>query len=128
MQTDQITLALPRRRPFFGIAHLVLGGLAARLDLTLESLDDMQLALENVLARADADGDVTVAVRVTGDALEASVGPFDEHELPGELERDAGGGVTLRRLLDTVVDSAEVEQRERGRWVTLTKTIGRESA
>ena len=33
--TDEIRLTLPRERPFYGIAHLVLGGLAVRLDLTV---------------------------------------------------------------------------------------------
>ena len=45
MTADEITLALPRERPFFGVAHLVLGGLAVRLDLGFEQLEDLQVAL-----------------------------------------------------------------------------------
>ena len=36
--SDEITLTLPRDREFHRIAHLVLGGLALRLELTIETL------------------------------------------------------------------------------------------
>ena len=50
---DEITLTLPRAPEFQRVAHLVLGGLAARLNLTVESLEDLQLALDAVLDRMD---------------------------------------------------------------------------
>ena len=37
--------------PYHGVARLVVGGLAARLDLSYEDLEDLQLALESVLER-----------------------------------------------------------------------------
>ena len=46
---DEITLTIPRDPEFHRVAHLVLGGLAARLDLTIESLEDIQLALDALL-------------------------------------------------------------------------------
>ena len=53
--TDEIVLTLPRDREFHGVAHLVVGGLGSRLDLTIEHLEDLQLALEALL-RVRADG------------------------------------------------------------------------
>ena len=45
--SDVVTLQLPRERDFFGVAHLVLGGLGARFDLTYDVLDDiLQLHVE----------------------------------------------------------------------------------
>src|SRR5262249_55809694 len=42
---DEITLTLPHEREYHRVAHLVLGGLAVRLELTIETLEDLQLAL-----------------------------------------------------------------------------------
>jgi hypothetical protein len=119
---DEITLTLPRLRPYTRIAHLVLGGLAVRLDLTFESLEDLQLALAGLLERPDGDGVVTLALRVEEDRIHASVGPFDD-TIRAELERDDGEGVGLRRVLDTVVDDVAVGRRADGCWVELTKTV-----
>lgn len=131
--SDEIRLTLPRDPPFFGIAHLVLGGLAVRLDLTFETLEDLQLALENLLGGADGSGELTVSVRVDGDVLRASVGPFAASELPGlgEAGADQEGkpaGMTLGRVLDTVVDGVEVGERDGARWVELTKRVRRPAA
>ena len=118
--TDEITLTLPRERPYFRIAHLVLGGLAVRLDLTFEHLEDLQLALAGDLDRREAgDEEVTVTVRVEGDTLTTRVGPFDAQRLRAELEPAPGDAIGLRRLLDTVVDRAELD----GRFIELTKTV-----
>ena len=46
--TDVVTLQLPRERDFFGVAHLVLGGLGARLDLTYDVLEDMTTAIDEL--------------------------------------------------------------------------------
>ena len=124
--SDEITLTLPRHRPFYGIAHLVLGGLAVRLDLTFEHLEDLQLALAGLLERPDADEHVTVAVRAEGDTIRALVGPFDADELRRELEPEGGGeaeAVSLGRVLGTVVDRVEVGERDGRQWVELTKTV-----
>ena len=119
--TDEISLQLPREREFFGVAHLVLGGLAVRLDLTFEHLEDLQLALAGLLERERGKDDVTLLVRVRGDAIEAIVGPFDDSvrvELAGGAEE-----MGLRRLLETVVDGVSVAEREGDAWVELTKKV-----
>ena len=125
--TDEITLTLPREKPYYGIAHLVLGGLAVRLDLTFESLEDLQLALEGLLDRATPEGELTVSVRVQDDAVRARVGPFAQEELGSALDEDAER-VTLGRVLDTVVDDVAVGEHEGHRWVELTKAVRQERA
>ena len=116
-ETDEITLTLPREREFQRVAHLVLGGLALRHDLTIETLEDLQLALGAILDRADPDGGVTVSMCLRDGSLQARVGPIDLH---GELEReDDGNELSLRRVLRAVVDDVEVD----GEWVRLSKKV-----
>jgi anti-sigma regulatory factor (Ser/Thr protein kinase) len=112
---DEITLTLPRDREFHRIAHLVLGGLALRLELTIETLEDLQLALSAILDRAGAEGEVTVSMTLNGDMIETRVGPID---LGDELTRDEEG-LGLRRILWTVVDDVQVD----GDYVRLLKRV-----
>ena len=125
--TDEIRLTLPRERPFYGIAHLVLGGLAVRLDLTFETLEDLQLALEHLLGETSGDTALTLAISVEGDQLRASVGPFAASELPTIDGTGAAGddASTLGRVLDTVVDGVEVEDRDGAHWIAMSKTVRR---
>ena len=115
---DEITLTLPRDREFQRVAHLVLGGLALRLDLTIETLEDLQLALSAILDRAGSEGEVTVSMALDGDTLETRIGPIDVAE---ELARDDGEDLGLRRILWTVVDDVQVD----GDHVRLLKKVGR---
>lgn len=122
--TDEITLTLPRERDFYGIAHLVLGGLAVRLDLTFETLEDLQVALASVLERPDADGDIHVTLRVDEGAVHALVGPFDRELLHAQLERRAPEEeLSLARLLGAVVDRIDVDDRGDAAWIELTKSV-----
>ena len=120
MTGDMITLTIPREQPFHEVAHLVLGGVAARLNLTFESIDDLETALDAVLERAAEDGDVTVQLRLADGAIVTRVGPFAADRLRAELERDSPDDVTLRRVLDTVVDSYELDADG---WLELTKGL-----
>ena len=122
MTHDTITLTLPPDREFQRVAHLVLGGLAVRLNLTLEALEDLQLALDGLLDTGSAEQEVTLNLSVLPDAIEAWVGPFRGETVRRELEL-GGDGVGLRRVLDTVVDRVEVAERNGGDWVQLTKRI-----
>ena len=119
MTGDMITLTIPREQPFHEVAHLVLGGVAARLNLTFESIDDLETALEAVLERASEDGEVTVELRLDERAIVTRVGPFATDALRDELDRD-DGSVSLRRILDTVVDGYELDGDG---WLALTKSV-----
>jgi hypothetical protein len=116
---DEITLTIPRRPEFRRVASFVLGGLAARLNLTIESLEDIQLALDALLARAEGpSGDVTVQLIVRDDALVTRVGPL-ETDVLDELEREADDRLGVRRVLDSTVDDVLVD----GDWAVLTKAV-----
>ena len=125
MTADEITLILPRSRDFHRIAHLVLGGLAVRLDLTFETLEDLHLALDGLLSEPESPGEVTVRLLVHDDTMQAVVGPFAPDGLRRRLDSPDGDGVGLRRLLDTVVDRFEIEEAAEGHWVEVTKHVER---
>jgi anti-sigma regulatory factor (Ser/Thr protein kinase) len=108
MRVDEISLALPADDAFRRVAHLVLGGLAVRLDLTYESLEDLELALDTLLERSPQDDDVTVRVRVEGDELRTTVSPVPAGVLH-ELDQEAGEALGIRRILETVSDRIEVD-------------------
>jgi anti-sigma regulatory factor (Ser/Thr protein kinase) len=121
--TDEITLTMPRDREFFSVAHLVLGGVGIRLNLTIETLEDLQLALDAILERDHEPGDVTISLRLNDQTIETEVGPFGDG-VRKELERSGEEEVGLRRILDTLVDDVELTQGEGGDWVKLHKSIG----
>ena len=123
--SDVVTLQLPRERDFFGVAHLVLGGLGARLDLTYDVLDDMTTAIDELLNRRDSSDDVTLTVTIEEEAIVATVGPFGGRVADELHASDAGLG--LRRVLETVVDGVGVSERDGGHWVELTKSVGGEA-
>jgi len=123
---DEITLTIPRDRRLYGVAHLVLGGLGIRLNLTIEHLEDLQLALEAVLDRVRVDP-VTVTLRLKDGEIEALVGPMNDG-VRAELAAGGGDDVGLRRILDALVDHVELESENGGDWLKITKAAGRTEA
>ena len=118
---DEFTIQIPRERPFSAVADLVVGGIAARHDVTLDVLDDLQLALDSVLEHDDADdGEVGIVLRVEGDTIEAAVGPLAPATV-AVLREETGAGFGLRRLLETTMDSVTLTERDGGPWVELRK-------
>ncbi len=119
--TDVVTLQLPREREFHGVAHLVLGGLAARLDLTYDVLEDMTTAIDELLDRRDTGEDVTLSLEIEEGAIVTVVGPFKSNI--GDELRASDEGLGLRRVLETVADHVEVSERDGGQWVELRKQL-----
>lgn len=121
MNGDEISLTLPADEAFHRVAHLVLGGLAVRLDLTYERLEDLELAVDALLERHLDGQDVTVVVRVLDGALLTSIGPLEA--VREELQQGRGERLDLGRILGTVCDSVEIVDRNGGEWVELTQRV-----
>jgi anti-sigma regulatory factor (Ser/Thr protein kinase) len=119
--SDVVTLQLPRERDFFGVAHLVLGGLGARFELTYDVLDDLTTALDELMDRREATEDVTLEVQVDESTVTATVGPFGGHVVDELHASDAGLG--LRRVLETIVDDVAVRDRDGSHWIELRKHL-----
>ena len=120
MTMDEIRLVIPAEEDFRPIAHLVTGGLAMRLDVTYDDLDDLQVGIEALLALRDDQGELVVSLSAGDGVLHASLGPFQPETVQ---VADAEGGIDLRRVLETVCDTHEIEERDGGAWVELTKRI-----
>src|SRR5690348_5758664 len=97
--SDEITLVIPAEEDFRQIAHLVLGGLGVRADLTYEDLDDLQTALDALLGCRDDAAAMHVRFDVHDDSVRSTVGPFAEPQLD-ELESESTE-IGLRRVLET---------------------------
>jgi hypothetical protein len=120
---DKIAVTIPGENGFEDVAQLVLAGVASRLDLTYESLDDLGTGLATLLERRSADSELTIELEVGEDVIVATVGPFGD-DLVGELEQPSEG-VGLRRVLETVVDSFGAAERADGQWVELQKHVAK---
>jgi anti-sigma regulatory factor (Ser/Thr protein kinase) len=118
---DEICLTLPADDAFHGVAHLVLGGLAARLNLSFEHLEDLELALDSLLERPSDGREVTLRVVVEDHMLRTIVGPFSS--VRAELEEGGTNSLNLGRILRAVCDSVEIEDRDGSQWVELTKRL-----
>jgi hypothetical protein len=123
--TDTIKLTIPHQPPYHGVALLVVGGLAARLDLSYENLEDLQLALENLLENGGyvTQPQVTVELHVADAALTMIVGPLDGEAVKAALEEDGDERISLGRLLDTLVEDVDLEGRDDGEWLRLDKRV-----
>jgi hypothetical protein len=119
MTADEIRLIIPAEEDFRPIAHLVAGGLATRLDVTYDDLDDLQVGIEALLALRDDAGELVVSLAVHAGTLHASLGPFP----PEALSHGSDGDLDLDRVLATVCDAHEIQQRDGAAWVELTKQI-----
>jgi hypothetical protein len=118
---DEIVLTLPAQEDFRHVAHLVVGGLAARRELTYDVLEDLQVAFDALLACRDDEGEIVMSLSVDGGEVRATVGPFTAASL---AQLDSGPGeLPLRRVLETVLDDVVIAERDGGSWVDLRKRV-----
>lgn len=124
-ETELVELETPLGREWEPVVRLVLGGVADRLGLGFEELDDLQLAVERLLAEAGTVGTVRLSFEVGGNGIRTRVGPLSEDKV-AEALRDGEampGELTLRRILQTVVDSFGVDQAGDGRIVVRLEKV-----
>jgi len=119
--SEQIRLSLPAQEDFRPVAHLVIGGLAARRDLTYDVLEDLQVAFDALLACREDDEEIVVTLSVDDGEVRASVGPFTREAL-ARLDRGPGE-LPLRRVLETVCDAVDFDERDGGSYVDVRKAV-----
>ena len=107
MQADVISLSLPAGPGYAAVARIVVGGLATRLEFAYEALDDLQLAVESVLAddRIVAADEVEVRLTPSPDAVVVEISPLRPDVLDRAL--DGENPFSLSVVLAAVVDDLE---------------------
>ena len=118
-QGERIDLEAPLSGDFHAVVRLIIGGIAERVDFAFEEIDDLQLAVERLLAEAGTVGSVQLSFEVGEERIRTRVGPLSERKVADALKDGdvAPGELTLRRILETVVDSFGVDEAEDGRIV-----------
>lgn len=108
---ERIDLEAPLSGDFHAVVRLIIGGIAERVDFAFEEIDDLQLAVERLLAEAGQVGTVRLSFEVGQTSIRTRVGPLSEDAVAEALRGgDAPPGqLTLPRILQTVVDSFGVE-------------------
>lgn len=116
---DTIELVTPVDRAWDPVVRLVLGGIADRIDLPFEELDDLQLAVERLRAEAGSQESLKLTIDLTERGVRVRLGPLRERAIADALQGPdaAPGELTLRRVLETVVDSFGVEEAADGELV-----------
>ena len=95
---ERIDLEAPLAGDFHAVVRLIIGGIAERVDFAFEEIDDLQLAVERLLAEAGSVGSVRLSFEVGEESIRTRVGPLSERKVAEALrDGDAPPGVlTLR--------------------------------
>jgi hypothetical protein len=111
LHPERIDLVAPLGGAFQPVIRLIIGGIAERVDFGFEEIDDLQLAVERLLAEAGSQETVRLRFEVGEGRIRTRVGPLEERAIADALRdgESAPGQLTLKRILDTVVDSFGVE-------------------
>jgi anti-sigma regulatory factor (Ser/Thr protein kinase) len=119
LHPERIELEAPLSGDFQAVVRLIIGGIAERVDFAFEEIDDLQLAVERLLAEAGQVGSVNLSFEIVEDGIRTRVGPLSERAIADALSDGVAprGELTLRRILQTVVDSFGVDEVEEDRVV-----------
>lgn len=103
---DQVTIAIPASPQYVQIVRLIAAGLASRLGFTLDEIDDLKIAVDELAAYLTGtqgrDGTLEVVFRIEGQRIEIDgTGRFS----PGDKVRTELTDFS-RMILETVVDHA----------------------
>ena len=122
--TENISLEVPATLNALSTVRMVLGGLGARLDFSLEDLDDLFLATDRLLEAAlDAEAldSLRVLVKVDGTTLRVTAGAFSSDELRDQVAVTPGGCIDLCTLLQRLVDDVVVQEEDGSFTVLMVK-------
>ncbi len=116
MRSERIELVAPLSRDYRGVVRLIVGGIAEILDFAFDEVDDLQLAVERLLAEAGQAGSVSMTFDLGPRSVRTRVGPLREIAIAEALQGPppAPGQLNLRRILEAVVDSYGVEDAADG--------------
>jgi anti-sigma regulatory factor (Ser/Thr protein kinase) len=123
---ERINLEVPATQSAFAIVRMVLGPLCARLDFSIDEIDDVYLATGELLRsalRGEPLERLRVEMLVEDDHLEVCAGSFTSQALRDELKppEEVADCLDLCLLLRRTVDEFRVEGEDDQYRVTLRK-------
>jgi hypothetical protein len=123
---DRVEIDAPLDLAFQGVVRLVVGGIAEQANFGFEAMDDLQLAIERLLAETGSDGRVKISFELGDGVVRTRIGPLREGSLAAALQETNGDTTTLSlaRILSAVVDSFGVEPATDGQIVVRLEKLG----
>ena len=121
---ERIDLEVPATLNALPTVRMVLGGLAARLDFSLDDLEDIYLATDEVLRTAlDADAldRLSVEMLVDDGVLRFAAGTFKSAKLRADVSIHAEDCLDLCMLLRRTVDDVVFEDEGGAYRIVLVK-------
>lgn len=119
--SDTITLRFPRETEYLPLLRLILGGIGVRKNLSLDAVDDIQLAVDNLIAEdRNSIDDLSMTVVLEEQALRISLGRLRSADLYNTLRRGEVPESAQDRCLDvclllrSLVNSYEVQELSQG--------------
>ena len=109
---EKVVIKIPASPAYIGVVRLVAAGLATRLRFTIDEIEDLKIAVDELSAYLTGsqgrEGDLELTFTIT----ESSIGIRGEGLLtPGQKVRTELTDFS-RMILDTVVDTASLEQSD----------------
>lgn len=107
----QITLEWPHDPRFRSVGRLVLGGVAARLDVPVDRVEELGLVLDSLSRAPVAHERLHLEVDIVSERLSLTVGPF---------AADPVADPAIRRVVAPLVDAVDSRATSEGHHAVLT--------
>ena len=113
LQADMVTIKLPAAGAYLSVLRTATAGLAARLDFTLDEIEDLRIAVDEacamLLAQAVPGADLDCTFTLAGDSIRVGVSVLT---LDGQQpSRDTFAWTVLSALAGEVDSTADVDDR-----------------
>jgi len=113
LQADMVTIKLPAAGAYLSVLRTATAGLAARLDFTLDEIEDLRIAVDEacamLLAQAVPGADLDCTFTLNGDSIRVGVSVLT---LDGQQpSRDTFAWTVLSALAGEVDSTAGVDDR-----------------
>jgi hypothetical protein len=124
---ERISLEIPATVDALSLLRMVVGGLGLRLEFSLDDLDDLYLATDELLSVAladDAPDRLSVDVEIEEGLLRIAAGAFRSVRLRSQVTVHREACLDLCQLLSRTVDEVTVEDDGGAYRVVLVKRRG----
>lgn len=120
---DIVVLRTDKGTPSLPLLRVVIGGVASQQDLLVDQLDDVQLAVETLVAEESPDsGELVLEIAAGGSGLSLTLDGLSNQSVkqalvaPGPFRPSEDCPLDVRMLLESLVDVFKVLERAEGRF------------